>query len=44
MLGADFAHRFVDDALEIIRISIGVALPNLLHRAVQYVPADGFFH
>src|SRR6266851_7055000 len=39
--GADFAHGFVDDALQFVRVGIGVVFPDVLHRAMKHVPTDG---
>ena len=39
--GADFAHGFGDDALQLVRVGIGVALPDVLHCAMEHAPADG---
>jgi len=38
---ADLAHGFVDDALQLIRVGIRIALPDVLHGAMKHVPADG---
>jgi hypothetical protein len=40
-LGADFAHGFVDDALNLVRIDADVALPDVLDRALKHAPTDG---
>ena len=40
--GADLTDGFVDDALNFIRVGIGVARPDVLNGALKHAPADGF--
>lgn len=42
--GPHLAHRFVDDALQLVRVGVGVALLDVLHGSMKRAPAGGFFH
>src|SRR5271165_6405255 len=43
-LGADLAHRFVDDALQLVGVGRGVAFPDVLYSAMKHPPADGLLY
>src|SRR5260370_35770777 len=43
-LSPDLAHGFIDDALQLGQVCIGVALSNVLHCAVKHSPADGLLN
>ena len=41
--GADLTHGLVDDALNRLRVGIGVARLDVLSGALKYTPTDGLF-
>ena len=41
--GADLTHGLVNDALNVVRIGIGVARFDVLNGALKHPPADGIF-
>jgi hypothetical protein len=38
---AHVVHGLVDDALDFIRVRVGVSRPDVLHSALKHAPADG---
>src|ERR1035438_5183033 len=42
--GANLAYGSVDDALQLVRVGIGVALLNVLNGAIKHAPPDGLFN
>jgi hypothetical protein len=42
--GADLAHSFVDDALQLVQVSMGVMLPDVPHDSIKHGPTGVFFH
>ena len=41
--GADLTHGIVDDALNLVRVGIGVARLDVFNGALKHAPADGVF-
>ena len=41
--GADLTDGLVDDALNLVRVRIGVARLDVLNGALKHAPADGLF-
>lgn len=40
VLGSDLADGLIDDALDFIRVGVGIILPNVLNGALKHAPAN----
>ncbi len=42
-MGTNFADGVVDEALQLVRVGVGVAVFDILHGAMKNAPTDGLF-